>query len=299
MIGLKNILDNLDITIHNLELYTVGREWNYRKVNNPYSRIYYLTEGWGQIHHHGQDFNLRPGQIYLIPCYTTVSLSCAERFTHYYVHFNARIPTGLDILSIFKCNYELEAGRHGIAPQLFERLLQLNPHKQLTDYDAAKPIYRQVLDRAARLDQQKSPSDILESNALIRLILAAFFRDYDHPRTSSTLHGIAKFNNVLTHISSHLSESFTLTDLARMANLSPTYFSNLFSQLMGLSPIQYINKRRVEEAQKLLLSSDDTLFKIAGRIGFSDEYYFSRVFKKIVGVSPDHYRKREFSLHQR
>lgn len=298
MIGLKNMLDNLDISIHNIELHTVGREWNYRNVNNPYSRIYYITRGCARMRHHGRDFIVEPGQLYLIPCYTTVDMFCDGGFSHYYVHFNARIPTGLDILSILECNYQLSESE-GMGPQWFERLLQLNPDKKLTDYDANKPIYRQVLDRARELDKLKAPGNILESNAIVRLMLAAFFRTYDHAQTANTLHGMARFENVLTYISEHLSEPVNLTKLARMANLSPTYFSNLFSQLMGISPLQYINKRRVEESQRLLLSTDDTLYKIARVAGFTDEYYFSRVFKKIIGVSPDHYRKQNLILHQR
>jgi AraC-like DNA-binding protein len=299
MIALKNMLDNLDISIHNIELYTVGKEWNYRKVNNPYSRIYLVTEGYGQIFHDGQEFLLKPGCLHLIPCYTTVNMCCPETFTHYYVHFNARIPTGIDILSIFRCNYQVDTAHRGIGREVFERLLELNPDKELTEYDARKPIYRQVLDRAAAIDSQKSPSDVLESNALMRLILAAFFRDYDHPQTLNTLHGMARFEKVLAYIAEHLDRPLCLRGLAELANLSPTYFSNLFSQLMGVSPIQYINKRRIEESQKLLLGTDHTLYTIARTVGFADEYYFSRLFKKIVGVSPDGYRKQNLTLHQR
>lgn len=298
MIALKHMLDNLDISIHNMELYTVGQEWNYRQVNNPYSRIYLLKKGYGYAFHHGRQFRLEPGFVYLIPCYTTVDLHCPETFSHYYIHFNARIPTGIDILSIFQCNYQTPIDAGGVGCDLFARLLALNPNKALTDYDARKPIYKQMLDRAAALDSQKSPSDVLESNALLRLLLAAFFRDYHHPQTRSTLQGMVRFEGVLAHIADHLDQPLCLEGLAGIANLSPTYFSNLFSGLMGISPVQYINKRRIEESQKLLLGTDHTLYTIARKVGFADEYYFSRLFKKIVGVCPDGYRKQNLTLHQ-
>ena len=47
MYGLKKLIDHIDITVLNTELLTVKKEWNYRNVNNPYSRIYYVTEGSG------------------------------------------------------------------------------------------------------------------------------------------------------------------------------------------------------------------------------------------------------------
>ena len=298
MLGLKTIIDNLDITVLNIELHTVRTEWNYQNVNNPYSRIYYITEGYGTIRHHGREYKLLPNYIYLIPCYTTVTMFCPKQFTHFYVHFTSRLQTGLDILSLFKCNFEA-AAENGISLPLFERLLALNPNKELTEYDANKPIYKQVLDRTIRLDQDKSPGNIFETNAIVRLLLSVFFRDYDQPQLYNTLHGLERFDGVLEYIHENLNMPITIQQLAGIANLNSTYFSNLFSKLIGLSPIQYINKRRVEEAQKLLLSTDETLYQIAQQVGLTDEYYFSRLFKKTVGISPNHYRKQNVLLHQR
>lgn len=296
---LKEMLDKLEIDLLNIERYSVGKEWNYRNVNNPYSRIYLVTEGFGIIKHHGHTFELHPGQMYLIPCFTQIDMYCPDRFEHYYVHFTARTESGLDILSIFKCHFQASAHRHNIRPALFDRLLELNPHRALSEYDARKPIYSNVLDRAHRLDRKKTPAQCLETNALLRLLLAVFFTDYDAPQTDTTMHGLSRFQQVLEYIRRNLHRPITIEQLAEVAGLNPTYFSNLFSRYMGISPIRYINKRRVEEAQKLLISTDRTLYQIGRAVGFSDEYYFSRVFKKIVGMAPDFYRKQEVLFARR
>ncbi len=296
---LKSILDNLDITLLNIEFYTVGTEWNYQNVNNPYSRIYYITKGYGQIIHHDREYTLLPDHLYLIPCFTTVNLYCPKQFSHYYIHFTSRIPSGLDILSIFRCNYQASASDCRIGPAVLDRLIELNPGKELIDYDANKPIYGQLVDRAIQQDRDKPPANILETNALLRILLSVFFREYDQPHTSNTLHGLTRFDTVLDYIEDNLGASLKIESLAKIANLNPTYFSNLFSNLLGISPIQYINKRRVQEAQKLLLSTDHTLYHIARQVGFSDEYYLSRVFKKFVGIAPDRYRKQAILNHLR
>jgi hypothetical protein len=108
-----------------------------------------------------------------------------------------------------------------------------------------------VLDHAHRLDQKKSPADLLETNALMRLLLAVFFADFDWPQTHNTLHGLTRFQNVLEYIRQNLHRPITIVQLAEAAKLNPTYFSNLFSRYMGISPIQYINKRRIEESQRV------------------------------------------------
>lgn len=299
MIGLKQIIDYLDITILNIELFTVGTEWNYRNVSNPYSRLYYVTEGYGIIRHHNREYKLLPGNIYLVPCYTTVNMFCPEGFTHYYVHFTSRLQTGLDIFSMFECNYQATVAGTLISQSVFDRLLELNPEKELVEYDANKPIYQQVLDRTILLDQNKSPGNIFETNAIMRLFLSAFFDDQSHLQVINTLHGLKRFENVLEYIQDHLDMPITISQLAEIANLNPTYFSNLFSKLIGISPLQYVNKRRIEKAQELLLGTGETLYQIAQQVGFSDEYYFSRLFKKTVGLSPGYYRKQEQTDHQR
>jgi AraC-like DNA-binding protein len=292
MFGLKHTLDTLEITILNTEYYRVGQEWNYQHVNNPYSRIYFVTEGYGRITHHNQSFDLRPGWLYLIPCFTTVDMACPDQFRHYYIHFTSRIQTGLDIFSILNTSYQKEARAHGIDSSLFTRLLALNPNRELSDYDATKPIFRQVLERTEKQDEMKTPANILETNAIIRLLLSVFLSDQNHPQTANTLHGLSRFREVFDYISNHLDTPIALEELAELVDLNPTYFSNLFAKLMGMPPIQYINRRRIEKAQQLLLSSDDPLYDIAMQVGFTDVYYFSRLFKKLVGLAPSYYQKR-------
>lgn len=299
MAGLKSIIDYLDITILNIELFTVGTEWNYRNVSSPYSRIYYITEGYGTIRHHDREYELVPGYLYLIPCFTTVDMFCRDSFTHYYVHFTLRSQTGLNIFSMLECNYQAPVSGSLVNQSLFDRLLELNPNKKLIEYNANKPIYQQVLERTLRLDQEKSPANIFETNALVRLLLSAFFTQEGHPQAINTLHGLKRFAKVLAYIQDHIDHPMTIPQLAKIANLNPTYFSNLFSKLIGTSPLQYMNKRRIEKAQELLLGTDETLYEIARQIGLNDEYYFSRLFKKQVGISPDHYRKQERVHHQR
>jgi len=224
---------------------------------------------------------------------------CQKQFTHYYVHFTSRLQTGLDIFSIFDCNYQAAVSGTLINQSVFDRLLELNPNKELIEYNANKPIYQQVLDRTILLDKGKSPGNIFETNAIIRLLLSAFFNDYSHPQVINTLDGLKRFENVLEYIQEYLDAPMTIPQLAKIANLNPTYFSNLFGKLIGTPPLQYINKRRIEKAQELLLGTDETLYQIAQQVGFSDEYYFSRLFKKIVGISPDYYRRQEQVNHQR
>ena len=81
-------------------------------------------------------------------------------------------------------------------------------------------------------------------------------------------------------------------DLARIYDdipLSKVYFASLFKKVTGMSPLEYLNSMRVENAKTLLLSrsvSNSTISEIAEFSGFEDAAYFSRFFKKCTGLSP-------------
>ena len=65
----------------------------------------------------------------------------------------------------------------------------------------------------------------------------------------------------------------------------------LFKQKVGMSPLQYINKLKIEKAQLILLTSNMQVKNIAYVLGFNDYSYFNRLFKKTTGFSPLSYKK--------
>ena len=70
------------------------------------------------------------------------------------------------------------------------------------------------------------------------------------------------------------------------------YFGKVFSKEIGVSFNTYLNKKRIEEAKKLLTSSDIKIYDIAERVGYSDVDYFGRKFRSMEGISPADYRKK-------
>lgn len=293
MMMLKNILDKLKIDVLNIEKYKVGTEWRHTKVNSPYSRLYYVLSGSGYVTHHNHRYILRPGMLYLIPAFTTVDMYCPEYFEHYYIHFNAMLENGLGLFNFVRCQYKVEANKLSIDPDIIlRRLLELNPSLELMDRDANKPIYRSILDRCEKMNREKNASDIVEINALMRLLLAAFVQSADSPETDEASKGISRLHKVIEYIHENINKPLNLEDLSSIIELNPVYFSAMFTRLMGITPIRYINNRKIEKAQIELLSSHKTLEQISDEMGFSDVFYFSRLFKKVTGTAPGKYRKQ-------
>ena len=85
-------------------------------------------------------------------------------------------------------------------------------------------------------------------------------------------------------------QPITLADLARVVQLHPTYFSDQFKKVVGVRPLDYLMRRRMERAQYLLLTTRSSVKEIADSVGIPDPAYFSRVFTRLCRVTPSVYR---------
>ena len=83
-----------------------------------------------------------------------------------------------------------------------------------------------------------------------------------------------------------LSQAHTIAHMAKRANMSETAFRNRFKKEVGCSPLDYITRRRIEEAKKMLTKNVMSITDIAYALGFSSSQYFATVFKRITGLSP-------------
>jgi len=97
---------------------------------------------------------------------------------------------------------------------------------------------------------------------------------------------------VRRYIDNHFKEDLSLDQLARLANVNKYYLAHAFRREFGVSPINYLISRRIEESRFLLRETDHTLSLIAQILGFSSLSYFSQCFRRIEGVSPLEYRRR-------
>lgn len=96
----------------------------------------------------------------------------------------------------------------------------------------------------------------------------------------------------MTYIHEHYTEPLTREDLARHVNASDGHLARCFRQETGLTPMTYLNRYRVRQAQSLLASTRQSVTAIALACGFSDVNYFSRVFRQETGQPPLAYRKK-------
>ena len=95
---------------------------------------------------------------------------------------------------------------------------------------------------------------------------------------------------VLDYIHTHLDRDLSLTELAEVINISPTYFASLFKQTIEISPHQYVIQQRVERAKTMLTKTDLAIADIALQVGFSSQSHLTQQFKHLTGMTPKQVR---------
>lgn len=94
-------------------------------------------------------------------------------------------------------------------------------------------------------------------------------------------------------IEKNLSKEIGIERLSREAGVSPSRLFQLFQAQFGESPLQYVARRKADEAKRLLTSTELSIGEIAERLGFNSANYFIRFFKKHAGRTPNELRKKE------
>ncbi len=122
----------------------------------------------------------------------------------------------------------------------------------------------------------------LELQEVVENFMSAMFCELDK--------GNLYIRKALRYMEDHYHEHLELATLAEYVHLSPSYFSTLFRQVVGVSFREHLGSIRVEKSKQLLLSTDYCLADIAVAVGFPDQSYYCKIFKRIVGLTPGQFR---------
>lgn len=94
------------------------------------------------------------------------------------------------------------------------------------------------------------------------------------------------------HMNLHFKEKDCIAQAARICDVTPRRFTDMFRESYHTTPGQYLTQRKLEKAQQYLSMPELSLAQVAELSGFSDVYYFSKVFKEDTGITPGTFRKQ-------
>ena len=277
-------VDRLHPLVLNIGLAVHNADWNWKNISSPFIRLYYVTEGTAQVVMSGKIQILKPNNLYFIPAFTVHSYICNSYFCHYYLHLYEEHQSDSNLLDDWDFPIEIPAADLDLV--LFQRLCAINPHMTLQKSDPASYDNNSTLMQNLLKNKQRALCDKVESRGIVYQLLAHFLKRAQ-PKVEMKDNRIEK---AISYIRKHINENIDLGVLAESTCLSKDHFIRLFRKETGVTPLKYINQKKIEKAQLILVTDNMSVKSVALTLAFEDYSYFNRLFKKITGVTPQEYR---------
>lgn len=233
-------------------------DWHATEVSPPYTRLYYIVDGCGEIETAQGKLVLEAGNLYLLPIGHFFSHRCENHMQQLYFHVNLTNSYGADILR--GINRVLSKK---VEPAYIQKLLSLFAE----DNFVARGYLKTLL-------QGDIFSLLLENQIKIK-----------NKELS------APVQKALAFIEEKLSASLSVKDVTEQVAIPAVTLCSKFKAEMGISIGKYIDSLVMHQAEVLLINTNLPLSDISEQLGFYDQFYFSRRFKELYAIPPLKYRK--------
>lgn len=279
-------IESLNMLMLNVGFARHNADWNWQDVSSPFTRIFCVVRGGARLHLPDDIVDLRPGHMYIVPAYTLHSYECDGEFELYFLHVYEGFKNKSDIFEMYDFPTEVEADEEDM--RLLQRMCKEHPEADLPE---SNPL---SYDNSSKFHQYVRRYNEMPMHVKMRLrgsilILLSHFMERAKPQIWTNDDRLEK---VLKYIHNNIYDDIDIDDLSDLACVTKPYLIRLFQKHFAISPLQYINKKKMEKAQLLLLTEDMTVKEIAYTLGFHDHSYFIRLFKKKLGITPLEYRER-------
>ncbi|MBW7457297.1 ABC transporter substrate-binding protein [Paenibacillus sepulcri] len=265
------VFDGLLFRLRDIELIRADSDWRTEQQFAASHVLMTVSSGQGSLTMDSLDCRLRPDAAIVCPPGQTYGISAEKN-------------DGMKLFLLrFDALRETEHNEEGVR-YVKEACLQ-SLTGELPVYPAGQmaALCESIYSQWHSQDGLERYHSQLAFQEMLYFLLKNSFRQPEDSRTSLEL---AK-----AHMEQCYNENLTIEQLARIADISPKYFVDLFKKTYGTSAIDYLTELRINRAKQFMAQSGAKLRDIAHQVGYNDEFYFSRKFKKEVGVTPTVYLK--------
>jgi len=253
--------------------------------SHEFLEIIYFELGGGQYQHENRVWDVAAGDLFLTAPYETHNASKLTTAQGWMILFTAASvnptdpepssylrwissPLFLPFTKTFGSEYSHINIAETTRPQWSQRFQALNgelTQKPFGYREMARSLLTQTLIDIARLTIAKSDCFPIHAPPLL--------------------------SDMFDFIEHHYKQTISLADLAKATNLSPSYLSASVRKLTGRTVVEWIRERRMAEARRLLLETDDDIVQIAETIGYQEVTYFIRQFRQFHRETPQAWRQ--------
>ncbi len=248
------------------------------KHAHDFYHMFYVRKGEGIICIANKDYTVCENEVYFCPPNTIHCLIAQGNIPLSVIEIKFTVEDESLITLLDNMQYKIKCKIHNLCLRLEDLVLEaLN--KPILYKEIVNTGFTKILLELIRNEENPFSDniDILKNNT--------FEEIKDKEGISYIL------EKVLDYMNQHYAEDVTLKNIAEVGAVSLAHLNKLFRDKFNLSPIQYINKLRLDKSKELMIYSDFNISQISELVGFSSVHYFSRYFKKKENISPSEFRK--------
>lgn len=251
---------------------------------HDYYEIYYLLEGKRRYFINHSLYDVLPHDIILVnkgDIHQTQGCSSGDKHVRYLITFSDSLLNGLG--SEFDKDF----------------LMKIFENKKIHVPESMQNAFNMLLHKAeTKIKQQDTYSQYIAKLNFLELLvdMNKFSTKSSYPLMDDLTVYENSIQEVCRYICNYYNKPISLDQMAKIAYMSPTYFSKKFKRVTGFGFNEYLNNVRIKMATNLLMETQLSITEIATFCGYQDSNYFGDVFKKIIGISPNKYRKEHYII---
>lgn len=275
-----------DYIVLNLGHARTSMAWSNCDISSPFMRLFYVRKGSACFHLPQGDVMLSGGHMYMLPPYMPHSYDCGPDCDFFYLFVYHQSPTAINSYDMY--NFPIEVDADNAIDLLFDNYCSLYPQLHLPTRAAEDFVNHQAYRDYALAYMSMPLYKRMQLHGLVAILFSYFMR-HATPRAEVCDHRVL---HVIDYVQENICQPLTVETLAAVVCMSPLNLIRTFRRNMGVTPLQYVLRKKVQHAQSLLLSTQMPVSAIAAAAGFNDVSYFIRIFKKKLGFTPQEYRER-------
>lgn len=229
-------------------------------------QIIYCVNGEGVLKTGGNEFIIHPNTLFFLPPdipHEYFQISEEPWSTNWVTFTGENISSTLERLDMSGYRV-IEAASLDAIDSVFRRMLAVLRGEQASaGFDASYMLY-ELLVECFKAGCEECASASVQESGIIR--------------------------PVLNFINDNYSSNITLDSMAKVANVTPEHLCKVFKASMNMRPFEYLAKKRIQEAKRLILTNLYTISQVGKLVGYDNNSYFCSVFKKYEKISPSEFR---------
>lgn len=250
-------------------------DWQSILHSHPFSELFYVVNGQGSFLAEGSEFYVKRSDMVIINPHVQ--------------HTEKSLPNApLDyiVLGIEGLSFSFEkiaAAQAGVSMETASGTVY--------KYNVANTnVYAYLNIMLEEISRQEENYETVCQNLLEVLLICMLRNDTLSLVPDNNLLLNRECTQIKNYLDANYSETITLDTLAALTHMNKYYIAHAFTKYAGISPINYLVQKRIQEGKSLLESTSYSIAQIAAMLGFSSQSYFSQAFRKATGQTPMQYR---------